>query len=338
MKINSSNEWGKLKVCVVGDATGAQFPQHDELFALSEEGSNIKDSPHPFGMFPQHILDEANEDLATLAKTLESFGVTVLRPEPLDFTKKLVTYDWETDGMYNYCPRDLFLVIDDLVIECPMTYRARQFETAAYTDIKRKAIQAGTRWIAAPRPRLLSSENKVRNGHGELTNLEPIFDAANVCRLGDDLLYLVSNSGNRLGGEWLQNVLGGQYRVHLLENLYSHAHIDSTITALNDHTILLNSARVNPSNCPKVLDGWDKIYIQDEDVVAIDYYQFPYASKWIAVNMVSIDEKTVICDINQPKIIKILENKGFTVVPLQMRHARTLGGGFHCVTLDLVRE
>jgi hypothetical protein len=29
---------------------------------------------------------------------------------------------------------------------------------------------------------------------------------------------------------------------------------------------------------------------------------------------------------------------GMTVIPLELRHSRTLGGGFHCVTLDLHRE
>ena len=54
--------------------------------------------------------------------------------------------------------------------------------------------------------------------------------------------------------------------------------------------------------------------------------------------MFSIDSKTVVVDKNQKEIIKILEKNNFTVVPLQLRHARTLGGGFHCVTLDLWRE
>ena len=29
---------------------------------------------------------------------------------------------------------------------------------------------------------------------------------------------------------------------------------------------------------------------------------------------------------------------GIDSIPLELRHARTLGGGFHCVTLDLHRD
>jgi glycine amidinotransferase/scyllo-inosamine-4-phosphate amidinotransferase 1 len=33
-----------------------------------------------------------------------------------------------------------------------------------------------------------------------------------------------------------------------------------------------------------------------------------------------------------------LEQHKFTVIPQELRHSRTLGGGFHCVTLDTRRK
>jgi N-dimethylarginine dimethylaminohydrolase len=55
--------------------------------------------------------------------------------------------------------------------------------------------------------------------------------------------------------------------------------------------------------------------------------------------MLAVDPRTVIIDKKQTKLIKLLEKQyNFTVIPLELRHSRTLGGGFHCVTLDLVRE
>jgi glycine amidinotransferase/scyllo-inosamine-4-phosphate amidinotransferase 1 len=73
--------------------------------------------------------------------------------------------------------------------------------------------------------------------------------------------------------------------------------------------------------------------------VAQGFYQYPYASKWIALNMLSIDPRTVIVDAKQDAMIQALEQgMGMTVIPLELRHSRTLGGGFHCVTLDLHRE
>jgi N-dimethylarginine dimethylaminohydrolase len=56
------------------------------------------------------------------------------------------------------------------------------------------------------------------------------------------------------------------------------------------------------------------------------------------MNTLSIDPDTVIVDAAQTHIIKTLEQRHFTVIPLTLRHSRTLGGGFHCVTLDLWRQ
>ena len=72
--------------------------------------------------------------------------------------------------------------------------------------------------------------------------------------------------------------------------------------------------------------------------MAQDFYQYPYASKWVGMNLLSIDENTVIIDAAQTQLIKDLERCGIDSIPLTLRHARTLGGSFHCVTLDLVRD
>jgi hypothetical protein len=99
---------------------------------------------------------------------------------------------------------------------------------------------------------------------------------------------------------------------------------------------LLNGSRVNDYNCPELFKKWDKTYV--DDVVPQSFYQYPYASKWIAMNVLSLDPDTVIVDKNQRDLIKKLESQSMTVIPLELRHSRTLGGGFHCVTLDLLRE
>jgi N-dimethylarginine dimethylaminohydrolase len=147
-------------------------------------------------------------------------------------------------------------------------------------------------------------------------------------------LFLESPSGNRLAYEWLCEQLP-DIKIDLV-NFYAGVHIDSTITPLREGLVVLNASRVNQVNCPKVFDGWEKIWVQD--LVAQDFYQYPYASKWVGMNMLSIDENTVIVDAAQTQLIKDLERVGVTSIPLTLRHSRTLGGSFHCVTLDLIRE
>jgi glycine amidinotransferase/scyllo-inosamine-4-phosphate amidinotransferase 1 len=161
-----------------------------------------------------------------------------------------------------------------------------------------------------------------------------ILDAANVLRLNDTLLFLKSCSGNQAALNWLQESMP-DVTIESCE-FYSGVHIDSTIVPLREGLVMLNASRVTEQNCPKVFANWDKIWVSD--VVAQDFYRYPYASKWIALNLLVVDPHTVIMDKYQTELIKTLEQHNFTVIPQELRHSRTLGGGFHCVTLDLLRQ
>jgi glycine amidinotransferase/scyllo-inosamine-4-phosphate amidinotransferase 1 len=160
-------------------------------------------------------------------------------------------------------------------------------------------------------------------------------DAANICRLGDTWLFLESASGNRAAYEWMCEQFPN-ITIELV-NFYAGVHIDSTITPLREGLVLLNAARVNEANCPKAFTDWEKIYVTEDQIVAQDFYQYPYASKWIAMNMLAINPETVIIDAAQKELITILKQHGIDSIPLTLSHSRTLGGGFHCVTLDIRR-
>ena len=304
--ISSWNEWDSLKRVVVGDATHANWPVHDRIFRSEEERTLWKETPLPAGAVPEWIIDETNEDLHVLCETLTRLGVEVVRPNNLNFQIH--------DGLYNYCPRDRLLVLGDTIVDTAMMYPCRDMEYQCYIDI----LEDAGRIITMPRDQGL------------------VLDAANILRLGKDkLLYLESASGNRQAYYWLLANLPPTTSIELC-NFYSGVHIDSTIVPLREGLVLLNGSRVNGGNCPRVFADWEKIYV--DDVVPQEFYQYPYASKWIALNMLSVDPQTVILDKRQHTLSSILEKKGFTVIPLELRHSRTLGGGFHCVTLDLHRE
>ena len=301
--INSYDEWSPLKRIVVGSATDANWPVNDPVFSKEGEKTTWKETPVPRGPVPQRIIEEANEDLDSLATTLMSLGVEVSRPDPLNFQTH--------DGMYNYCPRDRLLVYGSTVVNPAMMYPCRDMELQCYHDI----VDAADRYLFMPR----------HEGF--------VLDAANVCRLGDKMLFLESSSGNRKAYDWLC----GQFPGVTIElcNFYAGVHIDSTIVPLREGLVLLNASRVTFDNVPRVFDGWHKIWVND--VVEQGFHEYPYASKWIAMNMLVVDPHTVICDRNQTELIKTLKSYRFEVIPLELRHSRTLGGGFHCVTLDLQR-
>lgn len=304
MKIHSYNEWDPLRSVVVGRADHANWPTNDPVFRLESERTLWKETPVPSGPVPDWIIKEANEDLEELVKLLESLNVEVFRPDEFNFQAH--------DGMYNYCPRDRLLVYGDTVVNPAMMYPCRDMELQCYHDI----VDAAPNYLFMPR-------------HEGMT-----LDAANIARLNDKWIFLESSSGNRTAYDWMCEHFP-QVDIELV-NFYSGVHIDSTIVPLREGLVLVNGSRVTPTNLPRSLRDWNVIYCNH--VEEQGFFQYPYASKWIALNMLVVNPYTVIVDKDQPMLIDILELNNFTVIPMQLRHSRTLGGGFHCVTLDLHRE
>ena len=304
--INSRNEWDPLEAIVIGSATNANWPMTDPVFAEEARTSLWTKTPAPSGPVPQFIIDEANRELDILSEIIVRYGATVYRPRPMDFV--------ERKGMYNYCPRDRLLIAGDTVLDCNMMYPCRNQEIENYYRL----IADARNIFTMPRDQGM------------------ILDAANICRLGDTWLFLESASGNRAAYDWLCR----KFRDITIElvNFYSGVHIDSTITPLREGLVLLNANRVSEQNCPKAFKDWEKIYVTEDQIVAQDFYQYPYASKWIAMNMLALDPETVIIDAAQTQLITILKSKGIDSIPLTLSHSRTLGGGFHCVTLDTRRR
>lgn len=304
--IHSYNEWDSIKEIVVGRADFANWPSTDPVFAQESEKTTWKETPVPSGPVPDWIIDETNEDLDMLALVLERYGAVVHRPKSLNYQ--------QLDGMYGYCPRDRLLIYGDTIVDPAMMYPCRDMEAKTLENV---IYRANTVHIM---PR----------------NEKMTLDAANILRLNDKMLFLESVSGNLKAASWLMKKFP-DVQIEIC-NFYSGVHIDSTIVPLREGLVMVNASRVDASNLPSVFDDWEIIYINEDDIVEQSFYQYPYASKWIALNMLSVDPYTVIVDKQQIKLIKILESYRFTVIPLELRHSRTLGGGFHCVTLDLIRQ
>jgi hypothetical protein len=113
------------------------------------------------------------------------------------------------------------LVIGDHIIETPNVIRSRAQETFSYREVLVDYLKSGAKWFSAPKPMLLDSLFDVDLKRPTPRNDEPAFDAANILRLGRDLIYLVSSTGNELGGQWLQTLLGETYRLHFLKGRMS---------------------------------------------------------------------------------------------------------------------
>ncbi len=196
-------------------------------------------------------------------------------------------------------------------------------------------------WISAPKPRLLDDLYTFQDlTQPTVLNKEIIFDAANIVRMGNDLLFQVSNSGTLKGAQWLKSIvepLG--YRVHLADGFYAYTHFDSTVIPLRPGLVLFNGARLNENHYPKIFEKWDKIFFDDiVDIGSSLPDGISPCSPYIGLNLLSVNQNLVILDINQSSLRKTLDAYGIDSIGMNLKHARTISGGFHCVTLDTLRD
>jgi glycine amidinotransferase len=379
MILNSHDEWSPLKEVVLGTVEGfvppIELPSKD--LKLLERANGIVQKA-----YPQWYLEEVAEDLAELESIFIRSGIRVIRPQWSEESANFCTPNWAAQGFDIYNVRDLHAVFGNMLVASASAARFRLFEHYALQKlVYENYFSEEMRWIYAPPPRLKGeylesyerpwtaleeSENsqheKLSSGLSEtfhrLAETEILFDAANVIRLGEDILYLVSSTGNRLAGKWLQSILGGRYRVHIT-NAYRSSHLDSTILPLKPGVVLLNNARVGPVNSPDIFHTWEKLYFGDVVPVPVEEVNFHrdirlsvfnelksigvgsalehISSPWAGLNVLSLDSRTVLVHDKQTPLIRLLESKGFEVIPVRMRHCYSMLGGLHCSTLDTVR-
>ena len=337
MKIHTQNHWDSLEEIIVGRADFACVPPSDpSMKNFMYANLTYRELSKYVGSYSDKVISEANEDLEILSETLIEMNIKVHRPKKIRHEAPIITPYWKTTGWHNYCPRDIFLVIDDCIVEVPSVMRSRVFETWSYNDILHQAFDNFAKWFSAPKQMYKDESFNFEDlSKSTLMNYEILFDAPNVVRLNKDLLYQVSNSGNVKGAQWLQSMFPNHI-VHIENNAYSGAHLDSTIVPLREGLVLLNGLRCDKDNYPKIFDKWDKIFFTD--IVSTNSESSGISSDSIGMNLLSINPNLVIIDENQKPLIKILKEYKIESCPLELRHARTLGGGFHCVTLDLRRS
>src|SRR5688500_11160867 len=120
----SCNEWDPLEEVIVGNPLGARFPTADPSTQVAELPARSLEQSH-HGPLTDWIIEETEEDLSEFIAGLEAQGGTDRRPETWPHEATISTADWESRGFYNYCPRDLMLVIGDRIIETPNVIRSR---------------------------------------------------------------------------------------------------------------------------------------------------------------------------------------------------------------------
>ncbi|WP_406150551.1 glycine amidinotransferase [Streptomyces sp. NBC_01012] len=375
MLLNSFDEWSRLREVVVGSAENYVSHERELSFDLFFHDNLAQDNPGRSEWYyprlsvrseesdrqrlpvARRYVDELNEDLEGLADTLRGLGVTVHRPRTLPAgTAEVTTPAWSASVVPPLNIRDNTLVLGDEIIETPPMIRSRYFETQLLKPLFQEYFRRGCRWTTMPRPLMTDASfdlSYVRTATvggptepiGEPrpspwdVGTEMMFDAAQCLRLGRDIVANVSTENHELAVTWLERHLEGRFRIHRVHRL-SDSHIDSMVLALRPGLLLVRSEAVADA-LPPALRRWDRIVAPTPTQNSFPRYDddaLILTSPFIDLNVLSVDPETVLVNESSPELIRTLEQAKFTVVPVRHRHRRLFGGGFHCFTLDTVRD
>ncbi|MER7661493.1 amidinotransferase [Streptomyces sp. NPDC096193] len=347
--VSSHNEWDPLEEVVVGRLDGATIPSGHPVVTCNIPPWAARLQALAAGRaYPRRLIEPAQVELDGFVALLQSLGVTVTRPDPVDHRQRFATPDWSSRGFCNSCPRDSLLVVGDEIIETPMAWPCRYFETHSYRRLLKDYFQRGARWTAAPKPQLtdaLFDPDFSPPKPGEamryiLTEFEPVFDAADFVRAGRDLFVTRSNVTNRMGIEWLRRHLGSGYRIHEIESrCRTPMHIDTTFLPLGPGKALVNPEYIDVNRLPDVLKSWDILVAPEPDPIGERLLKVTsMCGKWLSMNVLMIDEGRVLVERHHTAMLRAVERWGFEPIPCDLIHYAPFGGSFHCATLDIRRR
>ncbi len=375
--VNSWNEWDPLKRVIVGRPEGTNVPAPEPAwwYDLPLGGYPLGS----YGPFPQEMVDAANEQMNYFVSVLESRGIIVDRVEvqPFMFNKPVSTPDWtqlNCHGVNNV--RDVTLIHGNYIVEATTCRRSRWYEYLNLRPIFERYFKEDPEvvHVAAPKPRLTDESyvknyyyyfnhvwtdeekrQRLYNWEFQLTDKEPLWDAADVMRFGKDLFVQASCVTNRPGFDWIKRFFGALgFRVHVVQfdsprdpdkpNNYHPWHIDVNLAPLRPGLCLYN-----PDWAPRTPEFWElfkkndwelipaarPVYVHRNKVYLTGLYE---GKSWISMNVLSLDPKTVCVEAHETDFCEQLDKLGFNVIPIPYEKVIPFGGALHCTTLDVYRE
>ena len=356
--VNSWNEWDPLQHVIVGRADGTMIQAPEP--AIERDWPDHGFPLGTYGLLPKDMEEKANEQLDNFAKLLESRGIRVDRPTPLDFSQEVSTPDWNQKSMFGCMPpRDVLLTVGNEIIEATMSQRARWHEYLCYRPLLEQYFMEDPnfKWEAAPKPRLTDDnykkdywrqwekkskeekEQAIHNRDWVLTEKEPCFDAADISRAGKDLFVYHSLVTNKGGIDWLRRHFSS-HRIHVIWFYETNPiHIDATFVLLRPGLALSNRKR--KPLAPGMIEFFKK---NDWEIVecaepALDGYPpLSFCSQWLSMNTLMLDTKTICVDAQEIKQMEQFDKLGFEVIPVPFADVSAFGGGLHCATADVNRE
>lgn len=344
IELNEGNmiwtEWDKLTEIIVGSTYDINsFDDNED----SEFVDNLS-----------KILEETEEDFQKLSNVFTSAGVKVHRPKKMKLSDEK-TRHWEAKFPYPaICPRDHHIVYGDRILKTFGGDCNRYTEGDYFVDIMLDKFQEGRNFVSMPSP-ILQSQYQ----HYETMEPQIMYHAANIIKCGDAVLHTkpyedindrsFDARGTYAGLEWVKRNMPEDTRfIEVPET----GHVDGTIALIKPGLLMT----WHKKNIPEELKDWDYIILEPWDLpewfneMRQHHFYKEKVTDWLGhwighvdetvfdLNVVSIDENTLITNGYNKRIADKLKEHGVEMIPFDFRHKYFWDSGLHCVTLDLSRE
>ncbi len=322
-KFGVHSEYGRLHEVVVGRVEDLALPPwspdlshyNAELTAALEGRSEALDIE---SAMPDRFA-RAREQMENLVTTYERFGVVVHRPRPYTEEERRYLVELQAGHAQLY-PADPVYVLGNHFLELNIRRAYRRKEVFPLHDLvaERIADEPDAHHVAIPpaRPHQPSGE-----GPG------PFLEGGDILICGRDVIVgqhpLCSD---RAGIDWLARYLAPHgYRVHPMP-LQGHLLHGLGVMCLIREGLLLAYRPALVEGLPAPVKDWEVIELTAED-----------AGNFATVG-VSIDEKTLLIEETNKRVMDELDKRGVEPVPLAAADLGFFGGSLRCSTLPLSRD
>jgi glycine amidinotransferase len=319
------NEWGRLREVLVGnmahDTVPRWSPDWGRYHGLQEMLDKLEGVPGHVA-FPERTKG-AIEQTEALVRLLQDHGVIVHRPRLLTETEIAVA----PIGASAQFARDPQVVIGKHVIEGNLRMTFRNKEHLGYERLfrERLAQDPAARHIRMP------DTTPILPGKTEVdffTDPRPFLEGGDTFVMGKDILVGFSSLASSPAGiDWLRRYLAPDgYRVHLVPLTSEWLHLDCVFAVIREGLCMCFMHGLQEGRLPKVIRDWEVIEATAEEAHAL------------GCNTLCLEPGVVIVGAEHTRLIKEIEKRGGTVVPVPFDMPSEVGGGIRCSTHPLLRD
>jgi glycine amidinotransferase len=372
--VNAWNEWDPLKRVILGRPEGTHIAAPEPALY-----SHQPDGGYPlgtYGPYPQEMVEEAQEQMDNFEKILTDRGITVDRVEvhPVYLEGRgNGTPDWTMANVRSpSSPRDLFMTVGNEIIEAPGALRARWWEYLCLRPIFEQYFKEDPEflWTAAPKPRMTDESyeknywykyyeiwteeekrKRMEENRFQLTDKEPMWDAACAMRMGKDVYWYHGCVTNNAGIDWLKRYFGAKgLRIHDVQygttkDVFYAFHQDVILCPIRPGLVMHNPTRpfvteealeLFKMNDWEVVETVGPTYVYEAD---LDTFGTPRRGpNPIFMNTLSLGPNTICVEAHEERYIEQLTKLGMEVIPVPYNKVVPFGGSLHCTTVDVYRE